>query len=210
MTQSKACKKNDMKLLGITGGIGSGKSLVLSILSEEPGAYIVEADRLAHTLMKPGHTCYRRIVDCFGEEILGPDGTIDRERLGRKVFQDEEALACLNRIVHPSVKRCIRARIRRARERGVRLFVIEAALLIQDGYRSICDALWYIHVDRELRIHRLLESRGGTREKWEAVLSSQPEDHFFSSNTDVTIENDGAVEELREKTSKELQRLFLM
>lgn len=198
-----------MQVLGITGGIGSGKSAVLKILSEEPGSYILEADRLAHELMTPGHVCYREIVGYFGQEILAGDGTIDRGKLGASVLGSPEELKALNRIVHPAVKRSIRGRIRRGAARGIRLFVIEAALLIQDGYRSICDELWYIHVEKEQRIERLLAGRGGSREKWESFMANQPEEAFFRENTDVTIENQGSFSDLRANIQQELQRLFL-
>ncbi|MCR4837681.1 MAG: dephospho-CoA kinase [Eubacterium sp.] len=194
-------------ILGITGGIGSGKSEVLRLLSEQPDTCIVESDKLAHRLMEPGHTCYRKIVEAFGSEILAEDARIDRAKLGALVFADPVKLEQLNRIVHPAVKQSIRNRIRRAGARGLRLFVIEAALLIQDGYRSICDELWYIHVEREVRIQRLLAGRGGNREKWESVLASQPEDTFFLENTDVSIENSGSFEELRQAVLSELRRI---
>ena len=198
-----------MHVLGITGGIGSGKSEVLKILGEEPGSYILEADRLAHELMTPGHICYREIVEHFGQEILAGDGTIDRGKLGTFVMQSPEGLKALNDIVHPAVKRSIRSRIRRRAAGGIRLFVIEAALLIQDGYRDICDEIWYIHVEKEQRIGRLLAGRGGSREKWEAFIANQPEDAFFRKNSDVTIENQGSFPELRTNIRREVQRLFL-
>ena len=202
-------RKNSMIVLGITGGIGSGKSVVLQLLAQQPDSVILEADSLAHRLMEPGHIAYRRIVETFGHGILAEDGTIDRVRMGQVVFQDPECLEQLNRIVHPEVKKSIRGRIRRAKARGVRLFVIEAALLIQDGYRNICHEIWYIHTDREIRIQRLLASRGRTREHWESVLASQPEEEFFFRNTDWVIENSGTEALLAEHLNESLNRLLL-
>ncbi len=190
-----------MKVLGITGGIGSGKSEVLRLLGEMDQTVIVEADRLAHQLMMPGRSCHKRIRETFGDEILSEDGSIDRNRLGQLVFNDREALDRLNRIVHPAVKRSIRGRIRRARERGLRLFVIEAALLIQDGYRSICDEIWFVHVDRKVRVERLLTSRGGSVEKWNSVLASQPSDGYFTENSDRVLENSGSITALGQNLS---------
>ncbi len=198
-----------MIVLGITGGIGSGKSLVLHQLEQVPGAVVIEADLLAHKLMLPGHVAYRRIVECFGREILSGDGTIDRTKLGSLVFQDEEALRKLDHIVHPEVKKSIRARIRRNRRKETRLLVIEAALLIQDGYKTICDEIWYIYTKPELRIQRLLESRGGTPVKWRSVISSQPEDAFFLQNADVVLENNADETALRQNLIHELERLLL-
>ncbi len=204
--QDKSVK--EMRILGITGGIGSGKSEVLRILDSKEGVYILESDKLAHKLMQPGHTCYKRIVETFGTGILSQNESINRPALGELVFSDPAKLDQLNRIVHPAVKSRIRSRIRSAKKRGVRLFVIEAALLIQDGYRSICDELWYIHVDRELRIERLLLGRGGTREKWESVLQSQPKDAYFRENTDVTLENGGDIRDLEKRIDFELRRML--
>lgn len=204
--QDKSVK--EMRILGITGGIGSGKSEVLRILDSKEGVYILESDKLAHKLMQPGRTCYKRIVETFGTGILSQNESINRSALGELVFSDPTKLDQLNRIVHPAVKSRIRSRIRSAKKRGVRLFVIEAALLIQDGYRSICDELWYIHVDRELRIERLLLGRGGTREKWESVLLSQPEEAYFRENTDVTLENGGDIRNLEKRIDFELKRML--
>ena len=204
--QDKSVK--EMRILGITGGIGSGKSEVLRILDSKEGVYILESDKLAHKLMQPGHTCYKRIVEAFGTGILSQNESINRPALGELVFSDPAKLDQLNRIVHPAVKSRIRSRIRSAKKRGVRLFVIEAALLIQDGYRSICDELWYIHVDRELRIERLLLGRGGTREKWESVLQSQPKEAYFRENTDVTLETGGDIRDLEKRIDFELKRML--
>lgn len=198
-----------MQVIGITGGIGSGKSEVLHFLSRQQGVKIVEADRLAHRLMEPGEEIFLSVVEAFGKEILSPEGSLDREKLGRIVFQDPEKLELLNHIVHPGVKRYIRKDIRDTRkEKEIRLYVIEAALLIQDGYKEICYEIWYVHVPVEQRIERLLSSRGGTREKWEQVMAAQPEDSYFQANSDRSIENDGSTQELYDRILRELHRLF--
>ncbi len=207
--ESEKERGNDvMKVLGITGGIGSGKSEVLRMLGEKDGVVILEADRLAHELMTPGHTAYRRIVENFGREILAEDGSIDRGKMGQLVFRDPERLEQLNRIVHPAVKKSIRGRIRRNAEKGTAVYVIEAALLIQDGYRTICDEIWYVHTDPEVRIRRLLSSRGGNREKWEAVLANQPKDSFFVEHSDRVLENSRTVSELQKDLDLQYIRLL--
>lgn len=179
----------DMRVIGITGGIGTGKSTILRIM-EEMGAYVLEADSLAHNLMEPGQPAYIRITEFFGSDIIREDGTIDRGRLGRLVFQNPEALERLNGIVHPAVKEFILRDIEEKKKSGkVRWYVIEAALLIEDGYRLICDELWYIHAEKEVRIERLLSGRGGTREKWEQVMANQSADEFYRANCDVVIDN---------------------
>ena len=179
-----------MFVLGITGGIGAGKSLVLSIIDDEFDAYIVEADKLAHKLMLKGENAYSQIIDTFGDEILDPDSEqIDRSILGKLVLSDKEKLSRLNAIMHPAVKKYIIDDIKLKEDAGTKLYVIEAALLIQDGYKSICDEIWYISADREVRIQRLIESRGYSREKAEAFLLNQPSDEFFEINSDKIIKN---------------------
>ena len=179
-----------MRVIGITGGIGTGKSTVLNVMKEQFGAYVLEADKLAHRLMEPGQTAYRKIVDTFGTAVLSEDRTIDRGKLGEAVFQDQGALKQLNEIVHPAVKEYILQDIEAKKGEGqTDYYVIEAALLIEDGYRLICDELWYIHTDREERINRLISGRGGNREKWEQVIASQSEEAFYKDNCDVVIDN---------------------
>ena len=197
-----------MHVIGITGGIGSGKSEVLHFLEHQQGVRIVEADRLAHRLMEPGEEIFLSVVDVFGEEVLSPDGYLDRGALGRIVFGDPEKLELLNGIVHPGVKRYILSDIREARQdEELRFYVIEAALLLQDGYKEICDEIWYVHVPVEMRIERLLSSRGGTREKWQQVMAAQPEDAYFLENSDAVIENTGSTEELYDAVRREMHRL---
>jgi dephospho-CoA kinase len=179
-----------MKIIGITGGIGTGKSTVLNFLKQEYNAYIVEADRLAHELMLPGEAAYRQITDIFGTAILSTDGTIDRNRLGTIVFGDAEALRKLNAVIHPAVKQHILQDIEaRKKEGNVKYYVIEAALLIEDGYKTICDELWYIYTEKEERIRRLIAGRGGSREKWEHVIGNQSSDDYYRTNCDYVIDN---------------------
>ncbi len=181
-----------MKIIGITGGVGSGKSRVLNELKVQYGAYIIEADKLAHELMEPGKVIYEEIVTAFGEDILCEEEphVIDRVKLGKIVFSDKKHLEALNKIVHPLVKKSILMLIRQAKEKGdVRLFVIEAALLIEDGYKSICDELWYIWVDKETRIKRLMLQRNYTKEKSVSIMNNQSSDEFYKENCDFIIDN---------------------
>ena len=181
-----------MKIIGITGGVGFGKSSVLNELKVQYGAYIIEADKLAHELMEPGKVIYEEIVTAFGEDILCEEEphVIDRVKLGKIVFSDKKYLDVLNKIVHPLVKKSILMSIRQAKEKGdVRLFVIEAALLIEDEYKSICDELWYIWVDKETRIKRLMLQRNYTKEKSVSIMNNQSSDEFYKENCDFIIDN---------------------
>ena len=178
-----------MFVLGITGGVGAGKSMVLTHLKEKYSAYVLEADALAKRLMEPGEPLFDAVVSAFGEEIL-TDGAIDRQRMAGLVFSDADKLECLNAIVHPGVKKYILRDIEEKKTDGhVKLYVIEAALLIQDGYDEICDELWYIHADEDTRVARIMESRGYSKERCEGMLKSQPDAAYFQVHTACTIDN---------------------
>lgn len=183
-----------MKVIGITGGIGAGKSMVLSYLSAKDKSETLEADKLAHQLMKKGQETYKKIANEFGEEILDSNQEIDRASLAKVVLNDKDALHRLNSIVHPDVKEYIRDLIRQKKEEGLEFLFIEAALLIQDGYKEICDEIWFIQTDAEIRKSRIIESRGYSVEKAEGFLNSQPQDDFFYENTDRVIHNNGDFE----------------
>ncbi len=196
-----------MKILGITGGVGSGKSKVLYELQENYNAFIIEADKLAHELMMPGETIYNKIIECFGREILSKEAPypIDRTILGNIVFNDKDKLELLNSISHPLVKQRILQLIDQHRKAGeTKLFVIEAALLIEDGYKAICDEIWYIWVDREERIRRLMDSRGYTREKCLSIFASQQEDEYYKKYANFTINNQNSFA----NTTKQLKDLL--
>lgn len=183
-----------MKVIGITGGIGAGKSMVLSYLSAKDKSETLEADKLAHQLMKKGQATYKKIANEFGEEILDANQEIDRASLAKVVLNDKDALHRLNSIVHPDVKEYIRDLIRQKKEEGLEFLFIEAALLIQDGYKEICNEIWFIQTDAEIRKSRIIESRGYSVEKAEGFLNSQPQDDFFYENTDRVIHNNGDFE----------------
>ena len=193
-----------MKILGITGGVGSGKSRILYDLKNDYDAYIIEADTLAHKLMLPGNTIYNEIVKEFGTDILSDEKPypIDRKKLGEVVFNDSKRLAVLNNISHPLVKEEILRQIEQKKNEGTTdLFVIEAALLIEDGYLDICDEIWYIWVSKEERIKRLMKQRGYSREKCISIFDSQKPDEYYKKYTNYTINN----EKSYENSSKQLK-----
>lgn len=194
-----------MKIIGITGGIGSGKTAVLNILKSDYGAFVMEADVLAHCLMKPGQMSYNDIVNAFGQDILMEDGAIDRKKLGQVVFNDEEKLKILNSITHPNVKKAILSSIEEKEIAGCDLYVLEAALLIQDGYLDICDEMWFVYADLEKRIERLCMYRGFTRERAAKVIRSQAPDEYYEMNCAKKIDNSGDIDELKKQISIAMQ-----
>ena len=189
-----------VKVIGVTGGVGSGKSVVLSILEKDYHAETILADLVAHDLMQPGGKSYEDIVEAFGDGILNDDGTIDRVKLGNIVFHDAEKLQKLNAITHPNVKEEIKNRIQKIREQGTAsMILLEAALLIESGYEDVYDELWYIYVDRETRYRRLQEGRGYTREKTDSIMQKQLTEEQFRKYADVVIDNSHSIEETKQQ-----------
>jgi len=180
-------------ILGITGGVGCGKSTVLDMLENEYGAFVIQADIVAHELMTPGQASYQAIVEHFGQVILAEDGSIDRKALGAIVFSDEEKLTLLNSLTHPAVKEEIRRRISERRC----FIVIEAALLLEDHYDEICDEIWYIYADKEVRFERLAASRGYTREKSQSMMDNQMSEEELRRRCQAVIDNSGTLEETK-------------
>ena len=185
-----------MRLIGITGGVGAGKSSILEYIRVHYRCRIYLADEVAHEVKKPGQPCYQALVALLGQEILEENGEIHKGRMAEKIFQDASLLEQVNAIVHPAVQAYLLERIREAREDGgVELFFIEAALLIECGYRSIVDEMWYIYTREEVRRRRLEESRGYSEEKIDRIMSSQLTEKEFRSGSDFVIDNSGAPDE---------------
>lgn len=196
-----------MKVIGITGGVGAGKSEILKYLKEKHGAVVIEADKVGHLLMEPGGACYYSIVEKFGSSILNGDQTINRGKLGKIVFADEGLLAELNKIIHPRVKSHIVSEI--AKERAyhrTKYFVVEAALLIEDHYDVICDEMWYIHTDASVRAERLKETRGYDDEKITSICANQKSPEEFRSACQVVIDNSGDLAGTQKQIDKQLGR----
>ena len=184
-----------MKVIGVTGGVGAGKSEVLGYIAEHWNATVVEADEVGYLVMRPGKACYSAIVDLFGTEIVKEDQTLDREQIAKIVFEDKEMLAKMNGIVHPAVKEYIKKAIKREEENETNIFIVEAALLIEDKYDEICDELWYIYTSEENRRARLKQSRGYSDEKISEMFESQLCENEYRRHCKVVIDNNGTTEE---------------
>lgn len=195
-----------MKIIGITGGVGSGKSRVLSYMETKYRAVICQADHVAWRLQEPGQKCYAQIVACFGENILDEDGTINRGKLGRIVFADKDKLLQLNQIMHPAVKEYIVEWIQREIENKSIYFIIEAALLLEEDYNLICDEMWYIYCDESIRRERLKISRGYTDEKIDAIMASQLSEQIFRKECQIIIDNSGEFEDTCCQIEKAMER----
>ena len=196
-----------MKIIGITGGVGAGKSTVMDYLSQTHDAYVIQADKVGHLVMEPEGSCYQDVIALFGRQVIKNDKTIDRRQVSDIVFGNELMRQSLDDIIHPAVKRYIIEEIERKRAGGCRLLIVEAALLLEEHYEAFCDAVWYIHTDKEVRIGRLMESRGYSRAKAESIIASQASEEFFREHADYIVVNNGDLEDTWEQIEKGIKLL---
>lgn len=190
----------NMKIIRVAGGVGSGKSQVLSILKEEYNAHVILADEVAKRLMEPGQPVFCQVVEALGEQILGADGTIDRLRMAQIIFSDREALRRVDAITHPAVWEAI---VAEARGSGAELVVVEAAVMGEEE-PDIYDEKWFVWASRETRISRLMENRGYSREKSLSIMANQWPDERFKKYCGVVIDNDGSLEETGRQIAAQL------
>lgn len=184
-------------IIGLTGGIGSGKSVVGAILAEL-GAHVIDTDKVGHCVYLPGGESFRRIVETFGAGVLAADGTIDRKRLGAIVFADEERRRALNAIVHPLIFQEIARAIAARRAAGFRgHFVLEAPILVEAKGTGIVDRIWVVTAPRAAIHMRLAAARDLTPEEVEARMAAQLPDAERRRHADLVIENDGDQAQLR-------------
>lgn len=185
-----------MKFIGITGGVGAGKTAILDYLRNKPDTKVMLADEIAHELMVPGTQCYDRLKAEFGtEDIYQKDGFFDRIKLAQVIFSDDEKRKKLNGIVHPAVRKYVIGQAAYERKEGkIKLLVLEAALLIEEHYDEICDELWYIYTSEENRRIRLKKQRNYSDEKINEIFNSQLTDEKFRKACRVVIDNNGTIE----------------
>ena len=185
--------------IGLTGGIGCGKSTVTKILAEL-GATVMDADKIAHSTYAPGGPAYDGVVAAFGKEALAPDGTVDRTKLGPIVFKDPSKLTKLQDAVWPATKNRIRELMAEARRNGERKpIVVEAAILIEAKWQSVFDEIWLIIAPREAVIERVERDRGLKPEQTEARIRAQLPDGERRKHASIVIDNSGTIAQLREQ-----------
>ncbi len=194
------------KIIGLTGGVGCGKSTVLGILCENYCCMALSTDEVSREQMKPGGAVYRRVVETFGDAILNGDGTVDRAKLAEIVFSDEGALARLNALTHPAVTEFVLEQVEKERrENRYELLVVETALLIEGGYDKFCDEVWYVYASEADRRERLKKSRGYSEQKIDDLMARQrTEEEFFSVATHVIRNPNTATKEALLKNIKEI------
>lgn len=199
-------KPNKPLFIGITGGIGAGKSEILRYIGKHYPCEIYLADEVAHRVKEPGTDCYGKLLALLGEEILTADGQIDKAKMAAKIFADAGLLEKVNAVIHPAVRTYLLERLARARKRAeTELFFVEAALLLECGYGEIVDEMWYIHADASVRRRRLVESRGYDSERIDNVMAKQLSEEAFRSRCDFVIDNSGSLTETFRQIDKKLE-----
>lgn len=190
-----------MLVIGLTGGIGTGKTQVSQTL-DGLGAKIINADLLGHEAYRPNTETWQKVIDAFGEDVLAPGGEVDRKALGAIVFTDPRALKRLNAIVHPRIRSMVKDLITDSSEHGRQVVVVEAALLVEASWTDLCDEVW-MTISSEDKVTQRLRDRDGLNE--EAVLSrvrSQMGQAERARHADALIENDGTLTELRDRVKE--------
>lgn len=181
-----------MKVIGVTGGVGAGKSTVLNYIESVCKCRVIFSDNVANDIKLKGMPCYEPIVELLSKEVLGDDGEIDKAKMAKMIFSDKSLLNKVNDILHPAVNRFIHDQIDLERKKNeLDYLFIEAALLIENGYGEVVDEMWYIYADEEIRRQRLKASRGYTDEKISDILKGQLSDKQFREHADFVIDNSG-------------------
>ena len=197
-----------MKIIGLTGGIGTGKSTVSRFLAEL-GAVIISADAAGHEAYQPGTEGWREVVAAFGKQVLTPIGDIDRKKLGELVFKDAAARVRLNAIMHPRMHDMILARIEELRKQGVRVVVLESPLLVEAGWLPMVDEVWVTVASESTVLYRLKDRSGLSESETLARIRSQLSTDERLKYADVVINTDCTLDELNNKVRELWHRLIL-
>ena len=195
-----------MKIIGITGGVGCGKSEIIRHIMKNYNCYVIFADDVAKQLQEKGNLCYDKIVALLGDDILNDDKEIDKAKMAAKIFADEDLLLQVNGIIHPAVYDFVKEKIAEYRENSaVDFFIIEAALLIECGYGKIVDEMWYVYTKEDIRRDRLKKSRGYSDEKISQIFSSQLSHEEFKNASSFMIDNNDLIEITRKQIDDKLE-----
>ncbi|HXG43048.1 MAG TPA: dephospho-CoA kinase [Dehalococcoidia bacterium] len=195
-----------MFVIGLTGGLGSGKSTVAEML-RELGAEVLNADQIGHQVYAPGGPAYQEVIDAFGPQVLAADGTVDRRRLAGIVFQDPQALQRLNAITHPRIREAISQRLGELASRGVEVAVLEAALLLEAGWDDLVDEVWVTVCPPEVAARRAAQRSGISLEEALARVRAQMPVEERAQRAQVVIDTDTSLEETRRQVEREWARL---
>lgn len=195
-----------MKVIGLTGGIGSGKSTVTEFLAEL-GAVVIDADKVGHKAFEPDTGLWREVVGAFGRGVLTSNGDIDRKKLGAIVFGNPDSLARLNQLMHPRMYDIVKAQIEECQRRGVDVVVLEASLLLEAGWTGLADEVWVTVASEPTVLRRLQEKVGLSRQQSLARIRSQLSSNERTKRADVVIDTDCSLDEVRTKVNGLWQKL---
>ena len=194
-------------LIGLTGGIASGKSTVLQHL-RQAGYSVIDADKLGHKVLEQGNPGYNKVVKCFGNEILNPDGSVNRTALGRIVFVDAEKLKQLNEISHPIIEEMIQNEFEESvSDSNGGIVFLEAALLIEANWYKVCGHIWVVSLDPTVALSRLKERDNLSENEAKLRVGAQLDQEELLAYADVVLQNEGTHEELFTQTQQALQEL---
>ena len=198
-------KHTGTNIIGITGGIGAGKSTVLGYIRDNYNCLVIFSDDVANDIKKKGYPAYDELVALLGKEVLSEDGEIDKVKMASAIFNNKNLLKKVNNILHPAVNTFIINIIEKERALGTYDFVfVEAALLIENGYDKIVDELWYVYVSEESRRQRLKASRGYSDEKIDDILGKQLDDATFREHCSFVIDNSGELSKASEQIDNKI------
>lgn len=194
-----------MIIIGLTGGIGSGKSTVSDILKEQ-GIPVVDGDRIAREVVEPHRPAYDEVVRVFGTEVLQRDGTLNRKRIGEIVFSDPEKLSMLNSITHKEIYRVILERLESLKETGTTLVFLDVALLFETGFDQLTDRVWVVDAPDAVRVERIQKRDGLREEEILKRIQSQMSREMRNTKGDLVLDNSKGREELKAQILQELKQ----
>ena len=196
-----------MKVIGLTGGTGSGKSVVSRGL-EAAGAVIVDADKIAHEIILKGKPAYYEIIEYYGIGILDEDGNIIRKKLGEIVFNDKEKLAFLNQCTHKYITAEVKKQIDTAKKAGTaKAIIVDAPLLLEAGLEKVCDLVWVVYADPEVRAQRVMARDGITYELAKARIANQKSWEDYKAAASTVIDNSKDLPHLEKQLAEILKTL---
>ncbi len=192
------------RVIGLTGNIATGKSTVSRML-EDLGACVIDADQVAHRLMRVGSAVHKAVVDRFGPHVLAPDGEIDRQKLGEIVFSDPAALRDLDALTHPRVREEVKRLVAGCR---CPVVVVEAIKLLESGMHEDCDAVWVVTAPRAVQVERLMQRSGLSQAQAELRVDAQGSQEEKAARADIVIANGGSLECTRLQVERAWWSLF--
>src|SRR6056297_23560 len=193
-------------IIGITGGIGSGKTTVTEYLLKK-GFTVVDADRISRNIMDEYGTVLE-VVDSFGNGILDENGNVDRRKLRRMIFSDEDLLKRLNGILHPKIRECIEKDIERFKKEGNRIIFLDAPLLIENNLDKMVDEVWLVSCSIETQLERVVKRDGTNRKEVGKIIERQMPFEEKIKHSDIVFRNEGSIEELKDKIDDALKNLI--